>query len=233
MTLNNWQVNYMSLGWDCYLVDELKRMGFTVHETPVNDVGIRSLKGINRMFQTRFEKFFLVENLVYKPQDIEYRHLQKIYGDRLEYTDVNCFPVFDMFSDTIDIHHFSKNQSFKSSYDRFLKQRKGLYGSFFKKLQYMRNLKLIRTNYFKEKIDDIVELRNTISDLRAGQPFELIVIQGDELMMKNWGVPNLHTICATNKDFKPGIGWVGDKDRWIKIIKLLTNSLVQPTRMFV
>lgn len=221
-------VNFMSFGWDCQVSRELKRMGFSLVETPVEDAGVRSIRGLNKLLRAGFRNFFLIENLAYNPKDIEVRQLRDYHGDQLEHADESAFPVFDTLGDVIDIHHFPRGVPFEVSYALLMERMAP--DVFMKKLRYTPNLKVIRTNYRPESTDDIVEMYDIIREWRDGLPFEMFVFQDEG---KKLGIPHLHVIDVMSKEWVYGKGWIGDPDKWDKILKMLTTPLENPKKIFI
>lgn len=217
-------VNYsfISLGFNCQVSVELKRMGLPLVESPYEGMLIHNLPALINTIKSNNDDFFAWDNL--RVNKVK-KHVN------IELPPEDTHEVVDSKWGITDVHNFPTTQPMEVSYALFMEERQKLIKPFLDILKNGDNVKILRTNWGKERKDKIVELRDIIYRFRAGKPFDLYVFQDSWFMRKNWGIKNLHTFKTQTWKWKSGEGWVGDRRLWENIFKKITTP--EPTKLYL
>jgi len=130
------------------------------------------------------------------------------------------YTVKDVLNEITSIHDFRAELTFEDAYQETMNIKKYQYTKLIQHIKHNPGkLLFVRRNKAYETLESIVELRDVIATLRNGLPFDLYVFQNEDWMMKNWGIPNLHTFYDGNWIFDEKKGWVGNIHLWKTVIR--------------
>lgn len=192
----------ISLGYNCqtrFTFDQLTKIG---PEFVLDGMVSHKLPKVIELLRNEFATFFL-ENQTYE---------ESVSGPfRI---------VKDGLNEITSCHDFLADVDFEEAYKSFTAIKSHQYTKLMRTVKdNPGKLLFVRRNKAYEKLDSIVELRDTIAKLRGCKDFDLYVFQNKEWMNDNWGVPNLYTFYDGWWTLDEKKGWTGGEDLWHAVFK--------------
>jgi len=192
----------VSLGYNCqtrFTFDKFANLG---PEFVLDGVISYKLPKIIDLLKNEFSTFFLPNQIFVEGQSNSF------------------YTVKDGLNDITSIHNFSCDLQFEDSYKETMKLMKHQYTNLMQEVKgNPGKLLFVRRNKAYETLESIVELHDTIKSLRGDLPFDLYVFQNKDWMMKEWGIPTLHTFYDGNWTLDERKGWVGNDDLWQTVFR--------------
>ncbi len=200
--------NIISLGHDCQIAAELKRNGHEVNNA-ISDMSSMTIGGVNHLLRSRFVDFFARDKLC-------------ILGNMTIASGKKVIGFNDSFNrlySSIPINKIPVDKSIYECIDFWLVEKRSQIEELYGLLNNEPYVQILRSNINQEKLEEIVELRDTVAKIRNGLDFDLYVFQDSKFMNNIWGVPNLHTFEMQHWIWNDK--WIGESDIWKKVFLML------------
>ncbi|PEV85258.1 papain-like cysteine peptidase [Bacillus thuringiensis] len=222
MNLDDIQKSYgviVSLGGLCQVTNQIKRHHLRTFSGPLDWFYYPSLSDVNRLLQSRFEKFMKLENMVIEGSE-SYGLIESEFDNQTKWAERITYCIKDTYYNCFSMHDFpiDSEKDWKSTYPSFKAKLDTRINRFLEKINSSESILFIR---IWGNRDEAIELKNVLSKI-TNKDFNILIVNFKEdisnIVEQNWGISRVYSIELPRYQDR----WEGDDSDWDYILNKIT-----------
>jgi len=203
----------------CQVTNQIKRHHLRTFSGPLDWFYYPSLSDVNRLLQSRFEKFMKLENMVIEGSE-SYGLIESEFDNQTKWAERITYCIKDTYYNCFSMHDFpiDSEKDWKSTYPSFKAKLDTRINRFLEKINSSESILFIR---IWGNRDEAIELKNVLSKI-TNKDFNILIVNFKEdisnIVEQNWRISRVCSIELPRYQDR----WEGDDSDWDYILNKIT-----------